>query len=82
LQCAAVQDRRRWLPIPAFGQAQQRPQIGDYRLEGAGRKPAARLLVHEDPGRQVMGQRAPGRTGPDQVTQRVEDLAQIVMALA
>ena len=51
-------------------------------LKAAGGHPAAHLLVHERPRRQIVGHQAPVRAGLDDVAHAVEDLAQVVLALA
>src|SRR5262245_2611621 len=82
LQRAAVQERRAGLSAPSRPQAQEQAQIGHKRIKGARFEPAARLLVDDDPRRQIMRNPAPWRAALDQIAQAVEDLAQLVAALS
>ena len=50
----------------------------DERLEAAGGEPATGLLVDHLPGREVLGQRAPGGAATDEPACGIEDVAQVV----
>ena len=81
LERAAVEDHGRG-PRPAAGEvAQQAAEVGHHRLEHAGFEPPHRLLVDDLPGREVMGQPAPGGPGPHGPLERVEHLPEIMPAL-
>ena len=54
----------------------------DDGLEAAGGEPAAGLLIDHLPGREVLGQVTPGGAAADDPTEGVEDVAEVVDALA
>ncbi len=79
---ATVLDCGRGPGLPTGGKAQEFPQsVDQVRLENPGDEPPLGLLVGGFPGREVVGQHLPGRPGPQDPTQRVEDLPKIVVAL-
>src|SRR5215210_4824577 len=80
-QRARVQYRRLRLRSPALRKPQEYAQVVDHLLEDARFYPPLRLLVDRLPRRQVVGHVAPGRPGPHDPPQPVEDLAQVVLAL-
>jgi hypothetical protein len=54
----------------------------DDRLEAAGGRPAAGLLVDGLPGREVLGKIPPGRAAADDPSEGIEDVAEAVLTLA
>jgi hypothetical protein len=82
LNRAAVKDRGRRLGVPADGEAEKGTEIMDDGLETADRGPASALLVNHLPGREVLGQVAPRRTGACDPVQAVEDIAEVRYPLA
>ena len=82
LHRAAVEDRGRRLGVAAGGEPEDGAEVVDDRLEAAGGEPAAGLLVDHLPGGEVVGQVAPGGAAADEPAQGVEDVAEVVDALA
>ena len=78
LQGAAVQDGGPWGGLPVRGDAQQYTPVLSHTFKDRGGNPALRLLIDHPPGRQVRRQIAPGRTRFDQLTQGIEDFAQVL----
>lgn len=54
----------------------------DHGLEAAGLDPALGLLIDQGPGREVMGNEPPGSSGADHPARGIEDLTQVMPALA
>jgi len=75
-QGAAVDDRRRGLRIASGGDAQEGAQVLRKRLEDTRRQPTLRLLLHGEPGRQIIGHGAPSYAVTQYVAQAVEKLTQ------
>ena len=80
-QRLTVEAGGRGLRVASLGQAQDDAQTLEDGGEAAGCGPARGLLVDRFPGRQIVGQHAPGGAGPHQPAQGGEDLAQVVTAL-
>src|SRR5690606_18760034 len=70
-QRAPIEDDSTGRSVPALGLTQTCSKVVHDRLEAAGRKPTLGLLIDG----------LPGRTGPHQPAQTIEDLTQIVLAL-
>ena len=81
-QRAAVEDRGGRLGVAAVGEPEDGAEVVDDGLEAAGGEPAAGLLVDGLPGGEVLGQVAPGGAAADQPPRGVEDVAEVVDALA
>ena len=62
--------------------AEHGAEVVDDGLEAAGGEPAAGLLVDRLPGGEVLGQVAPGGAAADEPAEGVEDVAEVVDALA
>src|SRR5262245_38415878 len=82
LDGAAVEDGSRRLGVAALGESEDGMEVVDDGLEAAGGEPAAGLLVDHLPGGEVGGQVAPGGAAADEPSQGVEDVAEVVDALA
>ena len=82
LDRAAVEDRGGRLGVAAGGEPEDGAEVVDDGLEAAGGEPAAGLLVDRLPGGEVLGQVAPGGAAADEPSQGVEDVAEVVDALA
>jgi hypothetical protein len=80
-QDGSTQDGSTRLRLVAVEHAHEQAQVMDDSLKAARLHPAPRLLVDGGPRREVARQVAPGRSGVGQVAQRVEDRAQIMLAL-
>ncbi len=72
---------RRGLRLPLRHHPQHRPQVAGHVREAVGGQPALRLLVDGRPRRQVVRHETPRRARLHDVTQPVEHLAQLVVAL-
>src|SRR5262249_43820334 len=82
LQGAAVEDGGRRFGVLAGGEAEDGAEGVDDGLEATGGQPAAALLGDHLPGGAVLGQVAPGVAGAGDTAQAVEDIAEVVDALA
>ena len=82
LQRPAVPNGGRGMGCVPIGQAEQHGQVVHDGLETAGLEPALHLLMHAQPGRQVVGQHPPRTACAHDIAKRIEHFAQIVTALA
>ena len=82
LDRAAVECHGRRLGAAAVGEPEDGAEVVDDGLEAVGGQPSAALLIDGLPGWEVLGEIAPGRTGTDDVSQAVEDIAERMLALA
>ena len=64
------------------GESEHRAEVVDDRLEAPGGEPPAGLLIDHLPGREVLRQVPPGGAAADQPPGGVEDVSEVVDALA
>ena len=81
LQGTTVEDRCGWFFLATFSNAQDGAQIVDQRFKDFGFEPAARLLINDIPGWQIMRQPAPLCPSPHDPAQAIKDFAQGIIAL-
>src|ERR1700730_11411238 len=78
---ASIEDRGRRLRIPLGEKSNDHAQVVPYLLEDTGLHPAAGLLIDRGPGREIVWQESPLTPRRDNVTHRVEQIAQRIFAL-
>lgn len=81
LQRATVQDHRAGCVVAIVGQTEQQTQIFSHRFKTTRAHPAAGLLIHGVPRRQIVRHQPPRTARARQPAQAIEEFAQRVLAL-
>src|SRR5277367_1959215 len=81
LYSTTVQNDRAGIGLSVQRHPQNGSQVVRHSFKTSRFDPPLRLLIDHTPRRQIIGQHTPGSARPDQITQRIEDLAQRVLPL-